>query len=228
MQTATPISRIGIVSGVEEELSAFRPATPRSRIEGCPLPIERISWAGKDVFLLCAGIGKVAAATAATALRAYCDVELLIVIGTAGKIGALEGELFHVVEAVQADFGAQRPEGLVRYTAGAWPIGPAEVRAFTAMPVRETGLPAIRIATSDLFIECSQHAGRVRDALDAALVDMETAAVAQAAGLLGVPWIAIKATTDGADGDSSGSFLANLRAAARAAALAAEDLIARL
>lgn len=228
MEPATPISRIGVVSGVEAELSAFLPTMPRSRVSGCPLPIEHIAWAGKDVFLLCAGIGKVAAATAATALRAYCDVELLVVIGTAGKIGAVEGELFHIAEAVQADFGAQRPDGLVHYTAGAWPIGPAEVRAFTAMPLAGSGLPAIRIATSDLFIECSVHAGRVREALGAALVDMETAAVAQAAGLLGVPWIAVKATTDGADGDSGSAFVANLQAAARAAALAAEDLIAGL
>ena len=47
------------------------------------------------------------------------------------------------------DFGAQREEGLVHYTAGSWPIGEAEVRAFTAMDVPRLGLPKARIATSD-------------------------------------------------------------------------------
>jgi adenosylhomocysteine nucleosidase len=69
------------------------------------------------------------------------------------------------------------------------------------------------------------HASRLRQALDVQLVDMETAAVAQAASLLGVPWVAIKATTDDADDASASSFVANLAAAARASAAAAERLI---
>ena len=54
--------------------------------------------------------------------------------------------------------------------------------------------------------------------LDAALVDMETAAVAQVAERFGLPWAAIKATTDEANGESAGDFSANLARAARRAA----------
>lgn len=222
------MKRIGVISGVANELDAFLPERPRKLLDEGALPVRRVAYAGKEIFLLCAGIGKVAAATAAATLCARHSVELLVVIGTAGKIGAVEGDLFQIVEAIQADYGAQRRDGLVHYTAGEMPIGAADVRALRALEVEGLGLPPARIATSDLFIECDVHAGRVRDRLAAVLVDMETAAVAQAAALLGVGWVAIKATTDSADGESAASFAANLDAAARAAAEAARRLIERL
>ena len=219
------MQRIGIISGVHDELAAFLPHVARTPIEQGSLSIEQLTHAGKDCYLLCAGIGKVAAAAAAALLHAHFAVEMLLVIGTAGKIAQTDGDLFNIVDAVQADYGAQRTEGLVHYTAGSWPIGSAQVRAFKAMPLPDLGLPTARIATSDLFIECGVHAAKVRDALDVTLADMETAAVAQVAGLLGIPWAAIKATTDDADDDSAGSFVTNLAAAARASARATEKLV---
>jgi adenosylhomocysteine nucleosidase len=129
---------------------------------------------------------------------------------------------------VQADYGAQRSDGLIHYTAGRMPIGAAGAEAFQAIAMPDLGLPHARIATADLFIECAAHAGRIGAGLSASLVDMETAAVAQAAQLLNVPWAAIKVATDGADADSAGAFEANLEAAARAAADAARRLVASL
>jgi len=228
MDGASPVKRIGVICGVADELAAFLPEQPRTPVAADGPPVHRIDYAGKQIYALCAGIGKVAAATAATLLRARHDVDLFIVIGTAGKIGPAEGDLFHVVEAVQADYGAQRAEGLVHYTPGHMPIGPASVQAFRAQDVPETGLPRARIATADLFIECDVHAGRVRERLEASLVDMETAAVAHAAALLGVGWLAFKATTDAADGASAVTFFENLQAAARAAAEAARRTIEAL
>lgn len=220
--------RIGIVSGVRAELAALLPHAPRTTLGGAPLPVERIETADHALFLACAGIGKVAAATAAATLVHAYGAEHLLVIGTAGSLGAVGRGPFLITEAVQADFGAMRDERLTHYTAGCWPIGPARVEAFRAADLPDLGLPHARIATSDLFVECGVHAARVRDAFGATLVDMETAAVAQTAALLGIPWAAIKATTDDADGASAGDFTANLAASARAAAHAAERLIATL
>lgn len=214
-----------MISGVADELAAFLPDLERRQAGSA----DHVVLAGKDLFLLCSGIGKVAAATAATLLRAEHRVELLAVIGTAGRIGSIEGHLFNIVEALQADYGAQRTgEGLVHYTAGSWPIGPARLEPFRAMELPGNALPRARIATSDLFIECPDHSLAVHDRLAADLVDMETGAIAQAADLLGIPWIAIKAATDSADGDSAGSFVTNLAAAARASAAAMEQAILRL
>lgn len=220
--------RIGIVTGVQAELDAFLPGVVREGVAPPPLAVSRVAHGGRDLFLASAGIGKVAAASAAALLALGFGAEVLVVIGTAGSIGATGTGPFLITEAVQADFGAIREERLTHYTAGSWPIGPASVEAFRAMAVADAGLATARIATSDLFVECGVHAGRVRDALGATLVDMETAAVAQAAALLGIPWLAIKATTDDANGDSAGDFATNLARAARSAALAAERLVAAL
>src|SRR3546814_1927378 len=81
-----------------------------------------------------------------------------------------------------------------------------------------TGLPNARIASGDSFIACPAVAAGLARGLGATLVDMEVAAVAQAAMRLGKPWAAIKAVTDTADVGSSRGFNANLVRAARSAA----------
>jgi nucleoside phosphorylase len=218
------ITRIGVISGLADELAAFLPAAGRQPAGGA----DHVAFGDKELFLLCSGIGKVAAATAAATLRAEHQVELFAVIGTAGKIGATQGHLFNIAEAIQADYGAQRSDGLVHYTAGSWPIGPPRLEPFRAMALPGIDLPSVRIATSDLFVECPDHSQAVHDRLGACLIDMETGAVAQAADLLGIPWIAIKATTDSADSASAHHFTVNLGAAARASAEAMEAAIRRL
>lgn len=220
-------ARIGLISGVQAEIDAFAPGITRETEQVGELDVQRIVFEGREVAMVCAGIGKVAAATAASLLRVRYEADLLMVIGTAGWIGEGHGGLFLVEDAVQGDFGAQRESGLVHYTAGSWPIGPAEVRPFTPLEAA-SALPRTRIATSDLFIEWGDHGERLRTKLAAELVDMETGAVAQAAELLSVPWAAIKAATDGANEDSASSFQENLARAARAAAEAAEAFIRAL
>ena len=114
--------RIGIVSGVRAELAALLPHAPRTTLGGAPLPVDRIETADHALFLACAGIGKVAAATAAATLVHTHGAEHLLVIGTAGSLGAVGRGPFLITEAVQADFGAMRDERLTHYTAGCWPI----------------------------------------------------------------------------------------------------------
>ena len=217
--------RIGIVSGVPDELDAFLLDTPRRTVRAGGVAVQNVTLGANEVFLLYAGIGKVAAATDATLLHAHFGVELLMMIGTAAKIGELDGHVFNITEAVQGDFGAQRPPGLTHYTAGTLPIGAAAVQAFEAMPVAGLDLPQARVATSDLFIEWPSHASGLADKLGVHLIDMETAAVAQTATILGIPWLAIKASTDSADGESAAGFAQNLHAAALASAKAAERAI---
>lgn len=219
--------RIGLISGVQAEIDAFAPEAPRTEDQVGELRVQRLAFHGREVAMVCAGIGKVAAATAASLLRLRYGADLLMVVGTAGWIGDGHGGLFLVEDAVQGDFGAQRETGLVHYTAGSWPFGPAEVRPFTPL-AHASPLPRTRIATSDLFIEWGDHGERLRANLAADMVDMETGAVAQTAALLGAPWAAIKAATDGADEVSAASFHENLALAARAAAEAAEAYIRAL
>ncbi|MGH8338143.1 MAG: purine phosphorylase, partial [Gammaproteobacteria bacterium] len=92
----------------------------------------------------------------------------------------------------------------------------------------DIGLPKVRIVTGDAFVEHPDHGRRLHEALGGHLIDMETAAVAQAAARMDVPWAAIKAATDNADDESAGDFQSNLKRAARTAAEAAERMIAQL
>lgn len=222
------IQKIGIISGVEAELAAFLPDAETAIIRIGTLRVRHLVHGGKQLYLACAGIGKVAAATMAASLYGQFGVDALLVIGTAGKLIASEHHVFKISEAMQSDYGAQRDSGFVHYTAGSMPIGPAVLRHFEALSVPGLDLPEARIASGDMFVESGVHARRLAETFGAALIDMETASVAHAAQLLGIPWLAIKATTDGADEGSADSFVANLAAAANLAARSAEELLGYL
>lgn len=220
--------RIGIIAGVEEEAAAFAPGQHDRLEQHGHLAVRFLGLAGHEIAIACCGVGKVNAATAATLLATLHRAELLMIIGTAGKLSDIAGDCFLIHEAVQGDYGAQRPEGFAHYTAGSWPIGPASVEAFRARPLPDIGLPKARIVTGDAFVECPDHSLRLREGLGGDLVDMETGALAQVAQRLGLPWAAIKATTDEANGESVGDFQSNLLRAARRAAEAAERSLALL
>lgn len=220
--------RIALIAGVEQEAEAFLPGQHDRLEQHGHLPVRFVRHSAHEIAITCCGVGKVNAAIAATLLAGLHHAELLMIIGTAGKLSAIAGDCFAIHEAVQGDYGAQRPEGFAHFTAGSWPIGVARVEAFRACPLPDVGLPHARIVTGDSFVECPDHSLRLRDGLSGDLVDMETGALAQVAQQLGLPWAAIKATTDDANGASAGDFQSNLLLAARRAAEAAEQAISRL
>lgn len=220
--------RIGIITGVDAEAAAFLPGQSG---EGEPLHgflVRQLRHADKDIDITCSGIGKVNAAMAAMMLVEHYQVDLLLVIGTAGKLSDVEGDCFQITEAVQGDYGASRHERFAHYSAGAWPIGEAHVEPFRAAAMPDIGLVKVRIISGDCFVENPDHGRRLYEALGGDIIDMEVAAVAQAASRMDVPWAAIKATSDNADGESAGDFQSNLKRAARKAAEAAERMIAAL
>lgn len=216
---------IGIVAGMAEELAAFAPDAPSKVHRHGRLDVRRTRVAGRDVALCSGGVGKVAAAAAATLLSARHDATLLIVVGTAAALHAAPGHAYRITEAIQSDYGARRADRFARYTAGTIPLGRERLTPFVARDVPGCDLPTARIASADMFVESPAHAAEIGAALACQLIDMETAAVAQAATLLGIAWLAIKATTDAADEASAASFRAALAAAATQAAEAAERLI---
>ncbi|MEO9913297.1 5'-methylthioadenosine/S-adenosylhomocysteine nucleosidase [Parasphingorhabdus sp.] len=229
------INRIAIITGVQDEADAFlrdqsadREASPFGDYRTLYHP--RLNKIPAKLAVLCSGIGKVHAGAAAMFLRQHFKPDLFLVIGTAGQVSDGEGDCFYLHESVQADYGTLEKfgdhGGFTHYDAGAWPIGPAEWSPFAALPQPDgLGLPHARIATADCFVKCPDRSGYLRDALKADLVDMETAAVAQIATLLDIPWAGIKAVTDGANSESSGDFHANLERAANRAAREAARFI---
>ena len=227
------IDHIAIITGVQDEADAFGRDLPSTRIDSPLGDIRQLGHAGKQVSILCSGIGKVHAGAAALYLHSHFQPDLFLVIGTAGHVSSLAGDCFYLGESLQADYGTLERfgdhEGFTHYNAGAWPIGPSDWKPFASHPMPDDlALPQARIATADCFVKCPERSGYLRDTLKADLVDMETAAVAQIAALLAIPWAGIKAVTDGANGDSSGDFHANLERAANRAASEAARFIALL
>lgn len=219
--------RIGLLAALREEADAFMPGAGETLPDGWPA-LRRIAAGRHEIILAATGIGKVNIATAAVRLHLQHGAELLMTMGTAGKLSAIKGDCFYLARAVQHDYGARRAESFVHYPPGAWPMGPAHVEPYRALADPGTGLPQACITSGDAFIEDAAYAAHLVAALDADVVDMETAAVAQYAVQAGLPWAGIKATTDDANHDSAGDFHANLLAASRRAGLAMEGLVTLL
>lgn len=227
------IDRIAVITGVNEEADALLPLAPAEHRESPLGPVRKVEHCGKQISILCPGIGKVHAAGAAMYLHQMIRPDLFLVIGTAGQVSQLAGDCFYLNEALQADYGtldnSRGNDGFTHYNAGAWPIGPSDWQPFQSLSMPTAlELPLARIATADMFVKCPERSGYLRDELKADLVDMETAAVAQIADRLNTPWAGIKATTDNADGQSGGDFHANLIDAANRAAEATTRFISLL
>lgn len=192
-----------------------------------PFSARRIEAGGHGVTIVTCGLGKVNAATAAALWAERLRPAAILMTGTCGRLTSISGDAFWIARAVQHDYGAALEGQFVVYPAGDWPIGRPAQRPFAAMADSGLSLPHANIASGDSFVGCPAAAARLV-ALGCELVDMEVAAVAQVATALGLPWAAIKAPTDEANGDSAGDFHANLLAAAARAAAGIEALVARL
>ncbi|MGL5838935.1 MAG: purine phosphorylase [Sphingorhabdus sp.] len=211
-----------ILAALPEEADAVYPSFGIRFAYG-PFGIRKID----NLIVATCGLGKVNAALA-VGMLADNDIRLIVMTGTCGRIDKIEGDCFWITRAIQHDYGARRSDGFAHYRAGDWPMGEGRDAAFSAIPDPGLGLPPATIISGDVFLECSATAAILANRLNAQLVDMEVAAVAQAATILGLPWAAIKAVTDGADGESADSFSTNLKRAARKAAEATERLVATL
>jgi adenosylhomocysteine nucleosidase len=216
--------QILLLAALPEEADTFCPGDGKV-LDDEPMAVREVALPHVTVRIVTCGLGKVNAALA-VGRYAASDTNLVAMTGTCGRIGAVEGDAFWITRAVQHDYGARQPGGHVHYRAGDWPMGEARDQAFTAMPEPGLGLPHAAIASGDVFLECPETAQALAQKLGTLLVDMEVAAVAQAAETLGLPWCAIKAPTDTADGKSVGDFSTNLRRAARQAGQAMERLVA--
>jgi adenosylhomocysteine nucleosidase len=219
------LKKVLLLAALPEEADAFLPDQD-SVIEGEPVPVRVVETGGVRITIVTCGLGKV---NAALAVGRYTTSEtaLVAMTGTCGRIGPISGDCFWIERAIQHDYGAQQASGFTHYRAGDWPMGAARDHAFIAMSDPGSGLPHASIASGDVFLECPATAEALAERLGTHLVDMEVAAVAQAAEALGLPWAAIKAVTDDADGDSAGDFSANLKRAARKAAEAMEQLVVK-
>jgi adenosylhomocysteine nucleosidase len=194
---------VTVIAALEQEAHALVHRMPRSESVGPRLSI----WEGGGLVVMVAGVGKVAAAMAAQYASDVFKPRCVISIGIAGGVedGIRPGQVIVASGAVQHDMDG-RPLTQAR---GIIPgLGLSVIAADQALA--EKLLIAARFesrdARSGLVLTGDQivTSRAVREALvkdfpDAACIDMETAAVAQVAHQNGVPWSALRVTSDSAD-----------------------------
>lgn len=208
-----------MLAALEEELGPLRERVVGRRRTRGPELLELDLGPGGPALACIAGVGKVRAARAATALVQAGPLRALLVVGVAGGVaGAAElGALVHCTRAVQTDLAVRdareshADEGLRTRWREVAP-GPEGWFLTADRPVFSPWRK-LRLARA--------YAGT-------AVADMETAAAGAVAELSGVPWAALRAVSDGAGLAGVAQFRKNFPEQAGRAAATLPELLRRL
>jgi adenosylhomocysteine nucleosidase len=232
------VAPIGLVAAMREELAALLaelPTATASRVGG--RDFWTVSWHGQPLVVVLSGIGKVAAATTATALIERFGVGAIVFTGVAGGLasGARVGDLVVARHLLQHDLDASplfpRFEvpltGVSRFaTDAALSDALAQAAQAALETVRHTlpptewlglDLHAARvheglIVSGDRFVSTHRERAALVQALpDALAVEMECAAMAQVCHDYGVPLAALRTISDQADDQATVDFLRFIR-----------------
>lgn len=240
--------RLGIMTAMNEEFAylsrhianvSTRQIGPRTFYEGTINDIE--------VVLVCARIGKVAAATTATALIQRYDVNAILFTGVAGGIAPHVGVGDIVIgkHLVQHDFDIKGLLGCSRFTipllnmshipacerlqeraekaAHATLQDAAYKEAIARLAQREPLVHRGTIASGDIFVSSPSEKASLRDGIPGLLcVEMEGAAVAQVCAEHNVPCAVARVISDAANDEAHVDFATFLSSAA---AVASEKLV---
>jgi adenosylhomocysteine nucleosidase len=197
---------VGVFAALELEAQPLVRQLPRSETIGPKIAI----WEGDGMVIVVGGVGKVAAALATQFMHDAFKPRCVVAVGLAGALRdeTSRGQVVVATSAAQHDMDG-RP-----LTSARGAIPGLNLSTFTAdAPMAEKLLVAAkrsvenpRIVRAGLVVTGDQivTSRSVRDAIardfpDALCVDMETAAVAQVAHQNGLPWAAVRVTSDSAD-----------------------------
>lgn len=179
------------------------------------------AWQGRPLVLALSKIGKVAAATTATALIEQFKVERILFTGVAGGIapGVEVGDMVVASEFIQHDMNAEpifpRYEvplyGRSRFPCDAMLTATLQSAAARVLSTVDAAAHARvhhgLLASGDRFVSTLQESRRLREELPEALaVEMEGAAVAQVCFDYGIPFCAARTISDRADDEAHVDF----------------------
>lgn len=206
-----------IVSAMHEELAAVLALMPDERKQ---VVAGREFWRGHlhghDVVAVLSRIGKVAAATTATALIERFQVGRIVFTGVAGGLapGVKVGDVVVADSFLQHDMDASplfpRHEvplyGTSRFASDAVLTDLLEAAARKALP--GASLHRGLVVSGDRFVATTAESRALQAALPEALaVEMEGAAIAQVCHDYGVPFAAVRTVSDRADDEAHVDFV---------------------
>jgi len=207
---------VGVVAALAGELGDLRGGGVARERAGVELRAQEVG--GAAVLTAVSGVGKVAAARAATALLAE-GVRGLLVVGTCGALvrGLGPGDLVHCTTAFQTDLAVRETRQVE--------ADPAWRAAWQAVAPGEEGW----FLTADRPVITPWRRLRLARAFRGPCVaEMETGAVGAVAAAAGRPWAALRVVTDLAGPGTARRFRENYPTLGGRAADTLQVLLPRL
>lgn len=220
---------IAVLSALRSEIEALLDMAEESHVRHLEMmDLWECRIAGTETALAVGGIGKVGAATSTALLHEHIHPRMVIFTGVAGGLDPqLDiGDIVIGDRTIQHDAGYFENGRLVRYQPGHVPFfNPTDefgfapstsileavsshLDDFEPQPVlgRNPRMVLGTILTGDQFVNDDSTRKSLRDELGGLAVDMEGAAMAQAAEALGMDHLVIRALSDIAGSDSIDDF----------------------
>lgn len=206
--------KIGIIGAMAQEveiLAGLMAEQEITQIAHCTIYQGKI--AGKEVALLQSGIGKVAAAMGTTILLQVAKPDVIINTGSAGGVGTglALGDVVISTETAYHDADVTA----FGYAKGQLPACPArfvsdkKLTALVEKVATEQGqnVKFGLICSGDSFIQGGETLAQIKaDFADVLAVEMEATAIAQVCHSFAVPFVVVRAISDGGDGEANMSF----------------------
>lgn len=204
--------RIGIIGAMDEEVEGLKVLMEDSVItRKASMDFYTGTLEGKNVVIVRSGIGKVNAAVCTQILADDFDVEVVINTGIAGSLNndINIGDIVISTDLIHHDMDAVAfgyPKGQIPQMDKFSFQSDSALRSLAVKACREVN-PDIqvfegRIASGDQFVADQSVKDFIVSEFGAYAVEMEGAAIAQAASLNKIPFLVIRAISDKADGSA--------------------------
>ncbi len=207
---------IGIIGAMAEEIAYLKEKieiVTTKTVIGLQFHVGK--YCGNSIVLVISGIGKVNAAVCTQVLIDHFGVDYVINTGAAGAVSdeLRIGDILISVDAVQHDMDVSAlgdPVGTIpRLAESYFKADESLVRLAQEAAAESTEEYKVilgRVASGDQFIGTKEGKERIRKYVQGDCAEMEGAAIAHACWLNRIPFVVIRAISDGADEEANMSF----------------------